>query len=358
MSKLLVRLIIVFFWVAIIFTGLYWPKWKPFHYEQREINIFSWGDILDPSVIADFEKKTGIKVHLNYYSSNEELLVKMKATKGEGYDLIIPSDYAVQLLAKENLLQNLDKSRFDFWKDINPVLTRLPFDPENTYSIPFEWEIFGLGIDRNYFEDRPLDQSWKLIYDPSIINYKITMINDPVEAVLFSSFYLYGIVDTLEKDQVQGIINLLINQKKWVEAYADFRGDYFLATKNCPVVVSSSSYIWRAMRNFTFIGFVVPKEGTFITIENLCIPSASHKEALAYEFINYLFQAESVAAHYKTFGFFPSTMHALHLMDLDPFAESLIRTSPEDFQKFHLTKVLLPQQQIRDIWVNVKTSTD
>ncbi|HSW86461.1 MAG TPA: extracellular solute-binding protein [Rhabdochlamydiaceae bacterium] len=358
MRKSLVRTSIVFFWVVIIFAALYWPKWKPFHYKQNSINIFSWGDILDPTVIGDFEKKTGIKVNLNYYSSNEELLVKMKATKGEGYDLIIPSDYAVQLLSKENLLKKLDPSRFHFWKDINPVLTHLPFDPDNSYSIPFEWEIFGLGIDTNYFQNKQLNQSWKLIYDPSIINYKITMINDPVEAILFTSFYLYGLVDSLEKEQVQSIKNLLFRQKKWVEAYADFRGDYFLATKNCPVVVSSSSYIWRTMRNFKFVGFVVPQEGTFITIENLCIPLASNKETLAYEFINYLFKAESVAAHYKTFGFFPSTMHALHLMDLDPLAEKLIRSTPQDFEKFHLTKVLLPQQQIRDIWVEVKTKDD
>jgi spermidine/putrescine transport system substrate-binding protein len=355
MVKFFIRSLIVLFWIGLIFAGLYWPKWKIFHYEENSINIFSWGDILDPDVVADFERETGIKVHLNYYSSNEELLVKLKATRGEGYDLIIPSDYAVQQLAKDHLLLPLDRSKFSFWEDLNPALVNLPFDPDNIYSIPFEWEIFGLGIDSNYFSTRPLDPSWKLIFDEKVINYKITMINDPVEAVLFSSFYLYGIVDRLDQGQVEEIKKLLIRQRKWVEAYADFRGDYFLATKNCPVVVSSSSYIWRTMRNFPFIRFVVPKEGTFITIENLCIPSASKKEKLSYQFINYLFRPESVASHYRTFGFFPSNLKALPLMELDPQAEALIRTSPKDFNKFYLTKVLLPQQELRNLWVEVKT---
>ncbi len=78
-------------------------------YEPNSINVFAWGDILDPAVIADFEKETGIKVNLNYYSSNEELIVKLKATRGEGYDLIIPSDYAVKILIKEDLLKPIDQ---------------------------------------------------------------------------------------------------------------------------------------------------------------------------------------------------------------------------------------------------------
>lgn len=356
MGKFFIRLLIVCFWVALIFCGLYWPKWKLFHFEENSINIFAWGDILEPSIVSEFQKKTGIKVHLNYYSSNEELLVKLKATRGEGYDLIIPSDYAVQQLVKENLLRKLDKTRLNFWDEINPVLTHLPFDPDNTYSIPFEWEIFGLGIDQDYFLDKTLDPSWKMIFDSKEIHYKITMINDPVEAVLFSSFYLYGVVNHLDHHQIGSIKRLLIQQKKWVEAYADFRADYFLATRNCPVVVSSSSYIWRTMKHFNFVHFVVPKEGTFITVENLCIPAASKKERLAYQFINYLFRPKSVASHYKTFGFFPSTLHALHLMDLDPQAEKLIRASADDFKKFYFTRVLLPQEQIRDLWVEVKTS--
>ena len=111
---------------------------------------------MDPGVIADFEKETGIKVNLNYYSSNEELIVKLKATKGEGYDLIIPSDYAVKSLSKKNSSKTIDRSKSAFWNEINPALIGHFFDPENQFSIPFEWEIYGFGIDKEYFKDQPL----------------------------------------------------------------------------------------------------------------------------------------------------------------------------------------------------------
>ncbi len=138
-------------------------------------------------------------------------------------------------------------------------------------------------------------------------------------------------------------------------AYANFRGDYLLATKNCPVVVASSSYIWRTMRNFPFVNFVVPEEGTFITIENLCIPMPTQKEDLVYKFINYLYSKESSASHFNTFGFFPSTTHAYDLMHLDPLAEKLMQPTPAQFAKYHFTQQLLPEDAIRDLWVEVKS---
>ncbi len=354
--KYLIRTGVIIFWAALICGVLYLPEINFFSREKNSINIFAWGDILDPAVVAEFEKTTGIKVYLNYYSSNEELLVKMKATRGEGYDLIVPSDYTVQLLAKEGLLKQIDHKKCTFFKDLNPLLLDHRFDPGNLYSLPLEWEAFGLGIDKAYFEAHPAPPSWDLIFKPQ--DYKIVMLNDPVETILIASYYLYGPVDSLTPEQLAGVQKLLIEQKKWVEAYADFRGDYFLATKNSPVAIAASSYIWRTMRRFPFIGFIIPKEGSFLSLENVSIPAATRKDDLVYEFLNYIYSPESVAAHYETYGFFPPTLNALHLMNLDPTAEAIIRSAPEEFKKFQFTRVVATQQQMRDLWVEVKAASN
>ncbi len=353
MKKIFTRTSIILFWVVLIFCVLYWPKWKIIPYEEKAINVFAWGDILDPSVIADFESETGIKVNLNYYSSNEELIVKLKATKGEGYDLIIPSDYAVNVLVKEELLKEIDRSKLHFWNEINPALLGHFFDPQNQFSIPFEWEIYGFGIDKDYFKGQPLQPSWEMIFNPK--NYKITMNNDPIEAVEFAAFYLYGQTEHLDPEQAQNVKELLMQQKPWVTAYANFRGDYFLATRNCAVVVASSSYIFRTKRLFDFVSFVVPQEGSFITIENLCIPKASNKEKLVYRLINFLYRPQSVATHFNTFGFFPSTLHNLDMLNLSDEELRLIQSSEHDFEKYHFIQNILPQQEVRDIWVEVKS---
>lgn len=356
MSNILTRSLIVIGWIALIFGFLYFPKWSFLPVEEKSINIFAWGDIFDPAVIARFEKESGVKVHLNYYSSNEELLVKLKATGGVGYDLIVPSDYAVGLLIKENLLKPLDRSKLPFWKDLNPLLLNHRFDPDNQFSIPFEWELFGLGIDKDYFADKPMTPSWKMLFDSKTIDYKVTMINDPLEAILFAGFYLYGPMREISPEQATAIENLLLEQSRFVMAYADFRADYFLATRNCPVVIASSSYIWRSKRLFPFIGFKVPEEGTFLTIENLSIPKLTGKESLVYDFINFLYRPESVADHYHTYGFFPSTLNAQHLLNMDPDALEFLTIPRENFEKFHFFENLLPEEVVRHIWVKVKSA--
>ncbi len=356
MFKLLIRGFVALFWIVLICSVLYIPGLEIFPRRANSLNIFTWGDTLEPSVIARFEEETGIKVHLTYFSSNEELFTKIKATGGEGYDLIVPSDYTVALLIRDGLLKELDYSKLDFLSHLNPRLMDHAFDPKNRYSLPFAWEIFGLGIDKDYFAHHPLDSSWNSIFTPQ--GFDIVMLNDPVQTLLISAYYLFGPVDTLSQGQIDEVKTLLIKQKKWVEAYADFRGDYFLATKNCPIVLASSSYIFRNMQKFPFIGFAVPKEGTFISVENLAIPKASQNEELVYKLLNYLYTPESIAEHYDKYEFFPPTLDVLDSIDLHPIARSIILASPEDFKRYHFTKVLASQQAVRDLWIEVKSASN
>ena len=354
MLKIFIRSAIILFWIVLICGIIYFPSLELFPKRSDSLNIFTWGDTLDPDVIAKFEKETGIKVQLTYFTSNEELMTKIKATGGEGYDLIVPSDYAVALMVRDGLLKELDHTKLDFYQHLNPQLLNHSFDPGNRYSLPFAWELFGLGYDMDYFADRPIDASWDLIFKPQ--GYEIVMINDPIQTVLIAAYYLYGPVDTLTKEQLLEVQDLLIRQKKWVEAYADARGNYFLATKNCPVVLATSSYMWRTKKKFPFISFLLPREGTFISVENLAIPRASQKEEIVYQLLNYLYKPASISEHYETFGFFPATLDALDQMDLDPLARGMILTPPEDFKRIHFAKVLASQQEIRDLWIEVKSA--
>jgi spermidine/putrescine transport system substrate-binding protein len=355
LRKFFIRTAIILSWIALIGGVLYWPTWEIIRYDENTINVFAWGDILDPKVIADFEKETGIKVNISPFFSNEELIVKLKATGGNGYDMIMPSDYAVSILKNANLIKEIDKNRFNYWEAINPSLLDHFYDPGNQHSIPWEWELYGFGIDKEFFKDKPVDPSWKMIFDPDTVNYGITMVNDSIEAVEFAAFYLYGITRTLSDEQLQHIKNILIRQRSWVTAYTNFRGDFYLSTRTCPLIIASSSYIWRTKAQFDFVEYVVPKEGSFVSIENICIPKATHKDDLVYQFINYLYRPESVASHYMTYSYFPSTLHALSLLELNPRAEKYIRSSPEEFSKHHFLQRITPQEQVRDIWVDVKS---
>ena len=103
------------------------------------------------------------------------------------------------------------------------------------------------------------------------------------------------------------------------------------------------------------MGAVLPSEGTFLTIENFALPKTTNKEDLVYEFINFLYRPDVMALHYNTFGFFPATLNALPASELDPFTASLLLASDKDFKKLHFIKSLVPEQQLRDLWIEVKT---
>ncbi len=357
LKSVMIRSFLTALWVVLIFGILYFPK-ITFFQAKKSINVFAWGDILDPTVVAEFEKTSGIKVNLNFYASNEEMIVKIKATGGEGYDLIVPSDYSVEILGKEGLLKDIDKSQLTFYSNLNPLLLNHDFDPGNRYSIPFEWEVFLLGIDKEYFKDHPLNPSWKMLFDDETIRYRITMSNDPIQTLFMASYYLFGPLkppQQLTSDQLGRITKLLISQKKWVNAYADFRADYFLATKNSAVAVSSSSYLWRTMKKFPFVGYVIPKEGTFLTIENFCIPQTSEKEHLTYQLINFLYTRKSMKAHFDSYGIFPATLDVLDDLDIDGPTRDLISLASPELRTTHFIRLLSSQENIRDAWVQIKT---
>jgi spermidine/putrescine transport system substrate-binding protein len=355
--KILYRISIIFSCLFLIATVLYFPRWKAQIVPQKAktLDIFTWGDILDMKLIGEFEKKTGIKINLSFYTSNEELKVKMRATKGEGYDLVMPSDYTVSTLVKEGLLQLIDHSQIEFWDTIYPVLLDHRFDPGNRYSIPFEWEIFGFGIDSEFFDDRLKPNTWRAIFDPHFIDYQIAMKNDPIEVFQFASYYLFGPLQSVSDTQFKAIRELLIEQRKWIVAYSDFRADYYIATGNTPLAMSTTSYIKRIQQTFPNIRFVIPKEGSFVSIENFCIPETSKKQKEIYTFLNYLYRPESLIQHQKTFLYLSASDKILGEIDLDNEYRKLYEMTPETFKKYQFFQNIAPQQQVQDLWIEVKS---
>ncbi len=345
-------------WVVVILFFVYLPAFMPY-VQEKAITVFCWSDTFDPDYIKRFEKTSGIRVNLRFYETNEELLLKLRATNGRGYDLIIPSDYAIAQLIKDKLLQKINKNKLTFVDDINPYLMGHYFDPTNTYCLPLEWAIFGLGIDREYFGNKIPEATWGLLFNPELMPTSVAMVNDPWEAVLLAAFYLFGPQKSLTQAQLTAIKELLIRQKPRVHAYTELRADYFLSTKNIPLAVSSSSYIWRAMRDFSNISFLIPQEGSFITIEHVALPISSKKADLVYQFLNFIYDPKAMAHNFKTFVFFPSTLSALNYLDLGADKKEmleLLTLNPQKMEKLHFFQRIIPHKSLNKIWIAVKNA--
>jgi len=208
-----------------------------------------------------------------------------------------------------------------------------------------------LGID-NRVVSPDIEPSWKLLFNPPV-GVRVAMASDPREAMIFAHQYVYGNPAPIIPEQMRVLELLLREQKKEVEAYVEFRADYLLATHNCGVAVSSSSYILRSMEQFPHIGFVVPREGTFITVENFVIPKASQKADLVYRFMNHIYEPDVMAHLYEAFSFFPATRAGLEhssIADSEHQLLSVAQTVP-----LHFIQLLTTEKELQKFWVAVKS---
>lgn len=338
-----IRIFMVIFWIGAILSSLYFFDYLFSSLSKRSINVLVWSGMLDSNYIAKFEKETNIRVNLSYFENNEELIVKLRATKGKGYDLIVPSDYAISILKEDNLLKKLDKSKLNFLDNLNPVLLNHYFDEHNEYSIPAEWAVFGLGIDKSSAGRAPKNSysdinSWELIFNPKTIKSKIVMSNDYLVSIPLAAIYLFKSLKNIDTYKLVEIKNLLLQQKPFVEAYTDSRPDYYVITNNVPIAVASSSYMIRSMREYPNLDFIIPKEGTLVTIESYAIPQASNKDDLVYEFLNFMFRPETVKHHFEKLGIFPTIKNVLPELNLTGIAKYLLTISQEEFNKFNFLR--------------------
>lgn len=353
-----VRMVIIFLWLG-IFAGIIFLTTSSWWYTERSLNVLAWGDMLDAHTLAEFYRMTGIRVYVHAYATHKELLVTAQATKGKGYDVIIASDLAVTELRRRRLLKRLDSARIaPLMSRINPVLLGHHFDPRNEHTLPYNWELFVLGYDRRVFPQGLPDASWGAIFKKP--SYRIAMVNDSLEAVCCAALYYLSqkgqrFGDELTAEQRMSVRNLLIAQHAWVYAYAEFRADYFLVTGACPVVISSLSPILRGMHDFAYVGFVLPREGTFVTIENIALSAASKKDDAAYTFIDYLFSREVMHHNFNSLFSLPATTDALESREIPEAINRLLTLTRDDFKQFFFFKPLMPETLLNDVWISVKS---
>ena len=352
------RFMSVIFFVGLISLCIYWPALNLLPSYKKSIAVFAWPGMFDSQTLARFEKQTGIKVHLSYYESNEELLLKLG--NGRDYDLIVPSDYTVGRLRSKGILKKLDTRKLPVMHSINPLFLSHYYDEHNEYFVPLEWAVFGIGVNKTCFRSPP-EESWRIIFDPALLKSgHVAMTNDPFVAIPIASLFLTGSIDIKDDEAIDAIEKILARQRPWVVAYTDYRAGYYLTSKDACLAVTSSSMLIQSMEDNPDIDFIIPREGSLVTIEGFAIPAASSKQELAYEFINFMLAPEQVAERYRELGYFPTTIEAARDLKLHPLVTSLLLLSKKKFfEQFHLLRydrlrAVLNDQALQDLWIRVK----
>lgn len=306
--KYSIRLLMIIFWLLVILTYLYFPLLKKFlpSREAKSINIYCWADVVDDEIVKQFENNTGIKVNLSYYELNYELVSKLELTKGEGYDLIMATDFSVNYLKKLNLLRKIDHSKLNFWEHLEENLLDRKFDKNNEYTVPYFWDIYVIGYNKKFYNQGLPSYGWSLIFDTKIIPPKIGMLEDANEAFMVGAQYIFNSIQNLTDEKLIQIKDLLIKQKPYVESYNDLRAGNMLLSGAAPLSVAQSAYICRPMRFSKKVDFIVPEEGSFIVIDGFMIAESTKKLDYVYEFLNFIYKKEYVESITEKYCYLPA----------------------------------------------------
>ncbi len=345
-STVVTRFLIFCFWIAAIASFLLLPALVNKLRSQKSITIFTWPMMLDPIYLKNFERETGIKLYITYFENGPSLLSKIEATRGAGYDLIIPDDHSLAQLIEKGLVKKIDKTQLKFWNNIRPELLGNYADPENNYSIPYYWAMYGIGYDSNQLKESPTD-SWSSLFNPNTDGHgHICMTDDAREAVMMTAIYLFGSIDALkDKANVQKIKEALIAQKKFVEVYSISRSDSLLQSKSCLLAMITNPELARLTREHPQFKFIKPREGSMVVVDSMALSAGSDKDALVYEFLNYLYKDEVIRHHIENFGYCSpiSTVSS----------DQEVICSAQTFKDLHFMESVISDDEINQLWIEV-----
>ena len=255
------------------------------------LHYFTWSDYVSPELLAEFEQRHGVKVVVDTFSSNEELLAKLQSG-ASGYDVTVPSDFMVSIMREQGLLAELDPAAIPNTQFLEAHLQRPAFDPWHRYSVPYLWGTVGIGYDARMVSPPP--ESWDVLWD-SRYKGRISMLNDQREvfgAVLRS---MGQSMNTTDPAVIDAAKRKLLAQKPLVKAYTSEHYDQLLASGDVVLAHGWGGPVARAMAERPSIRYAVPKEGGTIWADCLVVRQSSSKKELAMTFINFLIDARVAA---------------------------------------------------------------
>ncbi len=277
------------FVLSLVFVFSLFSMPTAFMEEEKVLNLFTWELYVDADTISQFEKETGIKVNYTSFATNEEMLIKLQNMQGGSYDVIIASDYILNMARKGELLSKLDLSLLPNYKNLDENYLSNYYDENNEYTVP-------------YIVGTPL-----IVYDPAVVPFEMKGYNDLFDPRLEDSVVviddarnIVGItlmsmgytLNETEDDILQKAADKLPSLRKNIRSFNSDTGYVDLLSGECSVAYMFTPYVIMAMQENPDLKVVFPEEGLGVGIDSMVIPvNAPHKQN-AHKLINFILDAQ------------------------------------------------------------------
>ncbi len=276
-----------------------------------ELNVFVWTEYVSDAAFQAFEKETGIKVNVSTFSSNEDMLSKFKSEAEGTYDVLLPSDYAVEYLIAQDKLMELDKEKLPNIKNINSTYLDPSYDPGNKYSMPYEGGVACIAVNKSKVEKEIT--SYADLFDPSLAG-KVVVLDDYRAIIGITARSLGYSMNETDDAKLAEIQEKLLTIKDNVKLYDSDSPKSALISGDCTVGMVWSAEVALSMDENPDIDIVYPEEGAYVFLDNWVIPKGSKNYGNAMKFIDFMMSAETAKMNIEDFPYLCPNDAALELM--------------------------------------------
>ncbi len=329
------------------------------NYGSDTLKFFNWGEYIGEETISNFEKEYGVKVISDYFDSNEMMYTKLLA--GEAYDVIVPSDYMIERLISEDMLQPIDKSLIPNMENLCDSLKNREYDPDSTYSVPYFWGSVGLVFNKNNVDRAEIEKKGYEILRDEKYKGKIYVYDSERDAFMVAFKALGYSMNTENEDEINEAFEWLKSVNDTMEpAYVTDEVIDAMVNENKDIAVvysGDAAYILNENENMDFI---MPNEGTNIWSDAMVIPKNAENPKLAHEFMNYILTHDASYDNSITVGYSSSNKEVLDELSGEDgeFYGNAAYIPREGYEKdeiFHDNEVL--KKKLSELWIKVKAAS-
>lgn len=328
-------------------------------YAGQTLHVYNWGEYTGENIISGFEELTGAKVIMDNFDSNEQMYIKV--ANGDAYDVLVPSDYMIQRMMQEKMLQKLEpETRKECLGELSDAIKGLPYDPKNEYSIPYFWGTVGIVYDKRKVSEEDLEKDgWDIFLDQKFKG-DIYLYDSERDSFMMALKALGYSMNTTSQDDLNAAYNWLIQcvQTMDPEIVTDEIIDNMAQARKALGLIYSgdAAYVMSENEN---MGFYMPKSGTNLWSDAMVIPKNAKNPKLANEFIRYITSYDAAMDNSSYVGYTSPNKEVMEELggkdgDYDGINAYTPRAGYDKDEVFQYDETT--RKIIADLWSRVKVS--
>jgi len=326
--------------------------------QRQVLYVFNWTDYIAPELIRKFERRYNVRIVYDTYNSNENMLTKLMTTRA-AYDIIVPSGDHVSMMVEMGLLAEIDKSLLTNYHNLNPMILKksLDYGLDGMFGVPYFWGTSGFIYDRRYLSDVEMeDVSWNFIADERFRNRRLITLLDDMREVVGVALIMNGFDPNTYSSVALAIARATLLE--WNANVAQYDSDSFKNEIQDGTIWLGMAYNGDALQVMSEndnVGFVLPREGSTLWIDFLCIPANSQNKELAHKFINFLLEPEIALINAEWVMYATPNSAAYELLPAEIRNNRNIYPDDEYMERSHLVKYIGDNiLKMDEIWQEIR----